>query len=362
LTTLLQVPLGGQFKRFEIPDGVQVVSSYSFSECYSLEEVSFPQSLTEIGLGAFEKCVCLKGILLPQNVVAINSHSFVDCESIKSISFSVGSCLRSIGDFAFSGCRSLRLIDFPDSLKTIGAHSFSFCTALTKVRFPEALVTLGPFAFAKCVALQAISLPDGLAAVESHAFSGCLSVKSLTFPDRSRVARIGAAAFASLSNLTHLVLPESVTFLDEFAFSGCKSLVHLVLPNGLEVIHYYAFWGCKALAGSLSIPSSVKAVDLRAFGRTALRKIVLTNCAVRFDNDSLPPSVRAVVAPAECEGKFRGFSAKRRRGGRGVVWAILLFMVALATWGWNVGWSKAKKDVPMNNDHVPLIARPTGFY
>jgi hypothetical protein len=361
MATLLQAPVGRHLITFQIPATVRVVANYSFSEYWSLETVSFPPNLTRIGLRAFEKCFCLKEISLPQSVVDIGSHSFVDCRSVESISFAFGSRLRSIGNFAFSGCRSLTSINFPSSLKAIGANSFSFCTALRTVRFPDTLLRIGPFAFAKCIRLQSISLPHSLIVVEQHAFSGCLSVKILAFPGRSRVARIEAAAFASLKNLTNLVLPESLTFLDQFAFSGCKSLVRLVLPEQLEVIRDYAFWGCKALAGSLSIPNSVRAVNLRAFGKTALRKIVVADCAVRIESDSFPESITAVVAPEECEEKFQALLVKRPVGSQSIVWAIL-FLVAVAAFGWNVRGKRAKKSVPGDNDHIPLIPHQIGYF
>jgi len=76
------------------------------------------------------------------------------------------SSLRSIGMFAFCGCKALGQIDLK-GVTTVGMQAFSCCYALTNVTLDAALTKLGSDAFEKCRALAMVrfsgDVPDGLA-------------------------------------------------------------------------------------------------------------------------------------------------------------------------------------------------------
>ena len=57
--------------------------------------------------------------------------------------------VREIGDYAFSGCSSLRSITIPESVKKIGDYAFLNCYSLTKISIPDSVekVGIGIFSF-----------------------------------------------------------------------------------------------------------------------------------------------------------------------------------------------------------------------
>ena len=53
-------------KRLVLPDGIQTISRWAFSQCQSLQTVVIPDSIQKIGFGAFSECTALDKLWLPQ--------------------------------------------------------------------------------------------------------------------------------------------------------------------------------------------------------------------------------------------------------------------------------------------------------
>ena len=71
-------------EKFEIESGVKQLGSRVFSGCCNMEVVNLPESLTDIGWGAFEECKSLKSLRIPSNVRLINT-SLRPCISLTEI-------------------------------------------------------------------------------------------------------------------------------------------------------------------------------------------------------------------------------------------------------------------------------------
>ncbi len=51
-----------------IKNGVQRIENYAFSGCESLEEITFPKSVTNIGSEIFKNCPRLRTVNIPANL------------------------------------------------------------------------------------------------------------------------------------------------------------------------------------------------------------------------------------------------------------------------------------------------------
>ncbi len=81
--------------------------------------------------------------------------------------------------------------------------------------------------------------------IGSNAFYYCTNLTSVVIPNT--VTSIGVGAFDSCTSLTSVVIPNSVVSIGVRAFINCASLTNVVIPNSVVNIDNYAFAGCIAL-------------------------------------------------------------------------------------------------------------------
>ena len=236
-----------------IGDGVTSIGWYAFGYCDSLTSVTIGNGVTSIGWGAFYNCTALTSIVIPDSVTSIGESAFDGCFSLESLTVadgntvyhSAGNCIiqtatstlvvgckssvipdddsvTSIGDYAFSGCRTLTSVTIPDSVTSIGSSAFYNCTSLTSVIIPDSVTSIGGAAFSDCTSLTSIAIPNSVTSIGGYAFSGCTSLTAVTIPDS--VTSIGWVAFRDCTSLTSVTIPDSVTSIGSDAFSGCTSL------------------------------------------------------------------------------------------------------------------------------------------
>ncbi|KAK8871675.1 hypothetical protein M9Y10_007413 [Tritrichomonas musculus] len=121
----------------EIQCESQAFGDGSFTECYSLEQISILSSVTSIGKFSFFKCLALAYITIPSSVTSIGDFAFSGCFALTQIS--IPSSVTSIGDCAFFGCYSLKQIEIPPSITSVGKSVFFGCLALTQITIPSSI-------------------------------------------------------------------------------------------------------------------------------------------------------------------------------------------------------------------------------
>ena len=104
----------------------QRLGKVPFDSCKSLESITIPDSVTEIGRWAFCGCSSLKSITIPDSVTEIGSHAFDGCSSLKSITIPDWNFWKAFGSTAFARCTALEsiTITIPDSVTEIGFAVF----------------------------------------------------------------------------------------------------------------------------------------------------------------------------------------------------------------------------------------------
>ncbi|MCK9335863.1 MAG: leucine-rich repeat protein, partial [Candidatus Cloacimonetes bacterium] len=119
-------------------------------------------------------------------------------DNITSISLSSG--VTSIGEVAFSGCKSLTTIEIPDSVKSIGYAAFIDCKSLTSVTIGNSVTSIGEWAFTACTNLTSIEIPDGVTSIGEGAFYGCSDLEVVDLSDTTALSSVGNDAFGNNSN------------------------------------------------------------------------------------------------------------------------------------------------------------------
>ena len=142
-------------------------------------------------------------------------------------------------------------------------------------------------AFAGCESLTSVIIPNSVTWIDEYAFSGCTGLTSITIPNS--VTSMNRYAFESCTNLKSVTLSNSLTGIDDGVFYSCESLTSITIPNGVKHIANHAFNGCTGLM-RVEIPDSVISIGWSPFSRcTSLTSINVadTNPAYSSDNGIL---------------------------------------------------------------------------
>ena len=103
-------------------EGLQKIGSNAFYNRSSLESITTPSTVTEIGIHAFYGCINLREIAFNDGLQKIGMWAFGNCSTLESIT--LPSTLVEIGISAFYGCNNLREVTFNDGLQNIGNGAF----------------------------------------------------------------------------------------------------------------------------------------------------------------------------------------------------------------------------------------------
>ena len=136
-------------------------------------------------------------------------------------------------------CRSLRSVSIPDSIVRIEDYAFAYCPSMTSIDIPDSVTHIGDSAFLGCK-LVSVKLPDSVLSIKDMAFYDALVavynrhlfahlptayVGIYTIPDGIRT--IAEGALGSHTQLTSVVIPETVTYIGDDAFYRCDALTCL---------------------------------------------------------------------------------------------------------------------------------------
>jgi len=265
-----------QITQVVIEDGVMTIGVNAFAECSNLTSVTIPNNVTRIGLGAFGYCSSLTSINTPYNsmnnipysVTSIEDYTFYNCTSLGSINMSF-SGVRSIGNYAFSGCTNLYGILLPYGTTRIGDHAFEGCRNLTYTNLPNSVTSIGDFAFGGCN-LTSVTIPASVTSIGIYSFIACLRLTAIEVEsanlsyssedgvlfNKDKTTLICYPAGKSDSNYT---LPGSVTSIEGYAFYSCSFTSITNLNVTPQSINANVFANVNISADTLYVPLGSKA-------------------------------------------------------------------------------------------------------
>ncbi len=250
---------------------VTTIDDHAFGGCH-MTSITIPDSITSIGIAAFEGCDSLASLFIPSSVLSIGDIPFYSCFKLAEVNVdpqnpnfaSENGILFNKAKSAILFYPSTRTGEYviPDSVTSIGSHAFWNCSGLSGITIPNGVTSIGDSAFWNCQKLTEISVPDGLTSIGSGAFSSCSGLTDFIIPDS--VTSISSNAFWECKGLDHITIPSSVTSIGENAFYRCSGLTDITILNGVTSIGSGAFMGCTNLTG-ITIPDSVTSIGNDVF-------------------------------------------------------------------------------------------------
>ncbi len=124
-----------------------------------------------------------------------------------------------------------------------------------------------------CTEMTQVIIPDSVVTIGNYAFPYCMSLENVIIPDS--VTSIGMGAFGGCISLKSITIPDSVTCIGEEAFYTCYNLASVTISNSVTSIGKSAFADCISLT-NITIPYNVTSIERFMFSScSSLTSIVI---------------------------------------------------------------------------------------
>lgn len=223
---------------------VNAILPFQYCGNNSLTEFNIEDGIVEIRSCAFSNCKNLKTVTFPETLLRIDDNAFVGCDSLEEIIFPKN--LIWIDVDAFRLCKKLKHIKINSkNVLTIRTSAFADCISLDSVEISGDIVFDGVDIFARCINLSLIDLQN----VYSHTISNRMfaesGISSIFLP--SQCIKIEKNAFMDCAKLETIDLA-TIHEIGSAAFKNCSALVSVELPSTLIRLDSEAFDNCQSLS------------------------------------------------------------------------------------------------------------------
>ncbi|MDD4290785.1 MAG: leucine-rich repeat protein [Clostridia bacterium] len=243
-------------------------------------KVKIPAGIKTIGENAFKDNTAITSVTM-YDTVNIGASAFEGCTALSEVKF-VADTLQSIGDNAFKNCSALGEITLvTKEAPVIGADVFDGTAEGFVVNIPvdtkdrylandswkayESLLFELEYVVKNGVLVEYrglggdVVLPDSITSIAELVFANNTALTSIDMSN-TKITSIGVQAFHNCTNLTRVILPDTLISIDRQAFGVCSSLDRIIIPASVESMGQMVFYLC----------SNLKAIDFMSSNMTII--------------------------------------------------------------------------------------------
>jgi hypothetical protein len=239
--------------------------------------VTIPNTITNIGGGAFFSCAGLTNITIPDTVLSIGENAFLNSGLLNII---IPDSVTNIGDWAFWNCY-LTNATIGNGVTSIGRGVFGK-NNMTGVTIPGSVTNIGVQAFMYCFDLKNVTMGNSVTNIADQAFYDCISLIAIYF--EGNAPSLGSSVFSYDPNLTFYYLPGTTGWASLAQLTGAPTVfwnpsIQSSNPNFGVKNNVFGF----TITCTNNIPIVVAATTNLAGGAwTPLQTLTLTNGSVYF--------------------------------------------------------------------------------
>jgi len=194
-------------------EGMQVIDKWLFRR-WSMQEVELPDGIKTIGEWAFYGCKYLTTINIPSSVDYMEKGIFFHCTDLQNVNIPEG--ITDIPEALFYGCWSLERFEVPNNITSLERDAFRLCHNLKDVKLPNRLEDLNSDCFSGCQNLRDITLPASIRNIAAGCFSGTNITELKYEGTKEQLSKVKISAFWNYnSTITKIKCSDGVIDLDD---------------------------------------------------------------------------------------------------------------------------------------------------
>ncbi|MCB6547160.1 leucine-rich repeat domain-containing protein, partial [Blautia glucerasea] len=222
-------------------------------------------------------------VVIPDGVTTIGSNVFQNNTTIESVTFP--NSLKEIGDYAFNGCTNLKgELILPDNLETIGSYAFFNCSGITgELVIPDKVTYLPRGTFAGMSGVTALTIGSKVNSIytdsdSSHVFYGMTKVETVTFLGATPPSINYSGVFYHMLKLKTVYVPEGTykAYNKAYKDTMLESVYLKETGGGDFIVSDGELVGYTGEATDVTIPEGVTRIGERAFYKTQVRKVTIS--------------------------------------------------------------------------------------
>lgn len=253
---------------------VHAVHSKAFYGCTKLHLTTIPENITYVGKRAFANIDAIDDLKIANTAAFASAGKAFSESSVKSVILNMNAFPSIAIPYAmFKNCRQLRSVSFTGNTDALfRIEKSAFCnTDIRKITIPDQTYIINDYAFAGCKNLKMVKLSNQLGWIYSNVFSHCINLKEIDIPDS--VKYIGESCFKLCRNLKRIKWPSKITAVPQDCFCRCTSLETFDAEE-IKTVEYGAFLECESLT-SFNF-SSVELLEKNSFARSGIKNVTLS--------------------------------------------------------------------------------------